>query len=242
MDAQDRIRMIHRAGAEIVEAARGLSGYTFSDTRGGLWGALVASYALRLADLADEAITAAGADLRWSCQLLLRSMADTWLHGRYLIAGGNNALDRLVHGWGRHIDGIIAANRPDEPRPAREGTGPPHADHIATLLDKDEPPASGHLSARHVYATIWKPHSDWAAHGGLSAVHSYPQVRGGRIALEPTVPSEFRTSTTSTLAIQLLADFTRRAFDALEVSDVPDGVYALLDTVRSAGSSVSDTQ
>lgn len=213
---------IHRASEQLVGVIRNLTGYTFTPGPGGFWGALVVSYDLRLADLLEEVIAAARAGHRWSCQLLLRSIADTWLYGRYLIRA-EAALDRMMVGWNRHVDAILAANnRREGPPPKREGERPP-PEQVAELLDTLEPPMSQVLAAKHAYALVWEVKNDWAAHGGLSAVRHYPVFGDDEIALRESVPSDFDTGTSSTVALQLVADFTRRTSDALELTDVPPG-------------------
>lgn len=220
-----------QAGAQVIEAARGLTGYDFKSNYGGHWAATVVSYDLRLADLLEEALRATQLDLRWSCQLLLRSIADTWLHGRYLITG-EGALDRMMHAWNVHLWRIQKANDPDPDLGEHpKGEMPPKAYKIAEMLDEKEPPYNPVLAAQRVYASVWKTHSDWAAHGGLSTVAHY-KITGDDdyFGLQPTVASDFNTITTATVGAQLVADFTRRTFRALQV-EIPEDVAGLLDAL-----------
>lgn len=230
---RDVPRFLNEAGQRVIDSARGVVGYTFATTVGGHWASVIASYNLRLADLLEEIILAAHSDLRWSCQLLLRTIADTWLYGRYVIAG-DDPMARMFSKWNKHINQIAEENQSIgvSPRSLGGAKNPPSPKHIATILDEREPPDDPDLAALKVYGSVWKTHSDWAAHGGLSTVVHYSSIHGDRIVLQETVASDFPPGTTATIALRLVADFTKRTANALQKEDeIPSEDRGLLDAL-----------
>lgn len=228
---------IEEAGERVIDIARGLVGYTFSTTLGGHWASIVASYNLRLADLFEEMISAAYGDLRWSCQLLLRTIADTWLYGRYAIAGDDSLL-RMFAKWNKHLNQIAEENQSTgvPSRSFGDVKQPPTPKQIATILDEREPSENPDFAALRVYGSVWKPHSDWAAHGGLSTVVNYSSVDNDQIVLRETVSSDFPPGNTATVALGLVADFTKRTAAALQKEhEIPQEDRGLLDAITTYG-------
>lgn len=84
-----------------------------------------------------------------------------------------------------------------------------------------------------MYASVWKVPSDWGCSRRSVRRSPLPVLGDDEIGLRESVPSEFDTGTTSTTALHLIGDFTRRTFDALELTDVPPpGVTRFLGGAR----------
>lgn len=157
---------------------------------------LVASNLLRTAELLEHLLVAHMHALHLPAQMLFRAVGDSWLAGRYLIDGPEDAADRMLNSFDAQrvktgdLTGVERMSTP-RPRPGKTKRMPP-AQQIAEFLDNHDGLLSDGLpvegSARWWYGWVYSPMSDSAVHSGFGALERYVQksADGFKFVARPT--------------------------------------------------------